>query len=88
MKPVESSSGIYSGGTDKRVQITSSEFKHLEQLAIEMIEDQKSHAQRREMLTAVLWINTVGENKKAILSPSSLRSQFESALRNTVRLDR
>lgn len=88
IKPVESSSGTYSGGTDKQAQITSSDFKLLEKRAFEIMKNKKSHAKRREMLTAVLLIKTAGKSEKAILFPSSLRTEFEMELHKIAGLSR
>lgn len=88
VKPNESSSGIYSGGTDKRVAMNSSEYKLLEKLAIELIESENTHAQRREMRTAVLVIKTAAERKEVLLYPSTLRLKFEQNLQNIAGLDR
>lgn len=87
IQPVESSSGIYSGGTDKQVKVSPADFELLKKLAFEMIEDEKYHANKREMMTSVISIQITGENKKVMLYPSPQRDTFEKALRKKAGLD-
>jgi hypothetical protein len=87
IKPFESSSGTYSGGTDKQTKISSSDFDILKNLSFEMIKDETYHANKREMMTSVIMIQSKGENKRVVLYPSPQRTLFEKALRKTTGLD-
>ncbi len=84
---IESSSGTYSGGIDKQVKISLSDFELLKQLAFEMIEDEKHHANKREMMTSIISILSKGDTKQVMIYPSPQRETFEKALHKKARPD-
>lgn len=85
MKPRESSSGLYSGGSDKQVAISTAQFKKLSSLAEDLLDNAASHAERREMMTAVLRIGQSSKSREVLLYPSEKRTALESALERTIR---
>lgn len=85
VKPRESSSGLYSGGSDKQVTISADQFKKLSSLAEELLGDAPSHADRREMMTAVLRMGQPPKSREALLYPSEKRTALESALAKAIR---
>ena len=84
IRPENSSSGTYSGGTDRQVSISKEQFKKINSLAEQLFEDFSSHAERREMRTTILKRSKFLKEKKAILYPSDKRAEFEDILKKTL----
>lgn len=81
IKPKESSSGIYSGGTDKTVKISSTDFKKLTSISELLIQEKNNHSIRREMMTSELKRSLNGKNERVILKNSENRAAFELLLK-------
>lgn len=75
-----SSSGVYSGGKNATVTITTEQFNSIAQLAEELLQNKEYHATKREMLTAVLSVELDSLVIKKILKKSKNRTEFETAL--------
>ncbi|SDD66275.1 hypothetical protein SAMN04488104_104517 [Algoriphagus faecimaris] len=86
IQPEKSSSGTYSGGTDREVNISEEQFKKINSLSERLFKDSSSHAERREMRTTILKKSKSLKEKKAILYPSDKRAEFEDILKKTLGL--
>ena len=75
-----SSSGVYNGGKNAVVPITKEQFNNIAQLAEELLQNKNYHANKREMLTAVLSVELYSLVIKKILKKSKNRTEFETAL--------
>ncbi len=75
-----SSSGVYSGGRNATVTITTEQFNSIAQLAEELLQNKEHHATKREMLTAVLSVELDSLVIKKILKKSKTRTEFETSL--------
>jgi hypothetical protein len=84
IRPENSSSGTYSGGSDRQKTISKDKFKKITSLAEQLFDDSSSHAVRREMRTAMLNIGPTGKEQKVILYPSAKRTEFEEILKLTL----
>lgn len=84
IKPEQSSSGTYSGGNDRRVNISKKQFEKILTLAEQLFEDPSSHAERREMGTSILKMSQSINDKRVILYPSETRKEFEKILKQTL----
>jgi hypothetical protein len=84
IRPENSSSGTYSGGSDRQVNISKEQFKRINCLAERLFKDSSSHAERREMRTTILKKSKSLKEKKAILYPSDKRTEFEDILKQTL----
>tara|TARA_R110002072_G_scaffold9239_2_gene45312 strand:+ start:3799 stop:4209 length:411 start_codon:yes stop_codon:yes gene_type:complete len=82
IQPEESSSGIYSGGTDKIAPISSGDFKKINSISELLFKEKSSHAIRREMMTSVLKRNYHGKSEQVILYTSENRTAFEILLKD------
>lgn len=81
IKPEESSTGTYSGGTDKTVPISSSDFKKIYSISKLLFEEKNTHAKRREMMTTILKRSLSGKTEQVILYASENRTAFEILLK-------
>lgn len=81
MTPEMSSSGTYSGGDPKDVEIDGSVFKEILIPALELGVSVHLHRDKREMLTSRLSIRLEGKRSYSyILGKSILLQEFEKAL--------
>ncbi len=80
-----SSSGIYSGGLEKKVAIPTSQYHEIATLFEEAAKNKSAHTSKRKMMTGLVMINTRKEQKSIILRPSSdEKKQIESVLHTIV----
>ncbi len=85
IKPIESSSGMYSGGVITKVTITEEEFNKFASLAEELFMIKEFHNLKREMMTSVLSSKKNKESRNVILKRSEKRSSFEAMLQKIVK---
>jgi flavodoxin len=71
IEPMESSSGIYSGGEPYKIEITAEQFNQIQNLFEKAFKSKKEHSKERAKLTGMLSIEKNSEKKICILLPNS-----------------
>jgi len=71
IEPIESSSGIYSGGEPYKIEITAEQFNQIQNLFEKAFKSKKEHSKERAKLTGMLSIEKNSEKKICILLPNS-----------------
>lgn len=79
---VESSSGSYSGGKNKTVSLTSSQYNSLQSLFERAIKNTDVHIQNRIMMSSIVSSITANDKKQCILKPGCAEmKEIESYLK-------
>lgn len=81
IKPLESSSGTYSGGEPIQVKISETIYNELTEKAIGIINNPRLQTKKREMLTAMIYATKNGKTEKFILPKSHERKILEEQLK-------
>ncbi len=81
MTAKNSSSGVYNGGEKATVTLTKEQFIDIAQRAETLLQNKDYHANKREMLTAVLSTERKEIVIKRFLKKSELRTQLETLLK-------
>lgn len=67
VKPSQSSSGVYDGGSIKEKHLSEEQFKRILKTILELIENKELHSERREMGTFLLKYQSSEMKAKAII---------------------
>jgi hypothetical protein len=78
---VESSSGIYSGGSPAEIALKKEDFSRISDLAEKIMVYSEGKNSRREMLTSILTISGKDKTTSAILKRSEDRNKLEALLK-------
>jgi hypothetical protein len=78
--PMESSSGVYSGGTPKTIDLTQAEYNKIIAVFNKAIEDKSMHIDQRIMMSGLIVVETKGQSKSYILGARSTSKADVEAL--------
>jgi hypothetical protein len=82
IKPIHSSSGIYSGGEYRKVEITPEDYKKIDDILKKAIQNKSAHTEFRVMMSSTIRYSTSKEKKNIILEPNSEeQKQIEELLK-------
>lgn len=82
VKPEESSSGTYSGGSTKSLSITAGQFELISTVLLKAIGSTANHISDRVMMSGAISVIDGTHKKQCILSPGSVeQKEIEATLR-------
>jgi len=84
MKPLESSSGVYSGGAPAKVKITPAIYDELTGKIIGIINNPRLQTEKRQMGTAMIYATRDGKTEKYTLPKSHERTVLEQKLKDLI----
>ena len=85
VKKEKSSSGSYSGGSPKKITITSTQYKSIKDLLDAALENTSIHIKDRVMMSGVVRISGSQANQSCIIKPGSEElSRIEKVLKITL----
>lgn len=82
VKPEDSSSGVYSGGTPILIKITPEQHQQIHATILLLIGNTQLHLPNRLKMSGLLWNRT--ENFNVIIKPGPELSTLDSLLRSTL----
>jgi len=79
VKPEESSSGTYSGGSPTSITITSGEFQRISDVLMKAVDNPASHSSNRVMMSGTISMINKSNKKQIILAPGTVELQHIEA---------
>jgi hypothetical protein len=80
IKPIESSSGEYSGGQPKTIVLSQTDYDKIVAVLTKAIEDKSMHIDQRIMMSGLIVVETKGQSKSYILGARSTSKADVEAL--------
>ena len=82
LKPEESSSGTYSGGSAKSIPITADEFGQISTILMKAVNNKASHISDRVMMSGAISVIDGSNKKRYVIAPGSVEQKdIESTLK-------
>lgn len=82
----ESSSGVYSGGEAKDLDLQADQWETVQDLIKAIIDNESIHLEQRRMLTTRLFVSRAGESQSWIIRRSEEQAALDTFLRQVLGL--
>lgn len=84
IKAAQSSSGIYSGGEDRNLELPEGVFEQIVHKARAIAADTSLHLSQRRMLTAILLLEEEAASRRYIIGRSPAQAELEALLQTLI----